>query len=322
MGALAEVAAWIAGGALLAALSAAAYLTQPALFAGGAPCTELAEPARLRAHVERLAHDLGPRTAARPSDLAPAARYIRAELEALGLAVSEQPVEYEGDRYANLSAALGPEEGERVVVGAHYDAAVPGPGADDDASGVAGLLELARLLRALEPPAGRIELVAYTLEEDGLVGSEAHARALFETGARVRAMLSLEMIGWFSDAPGSQRYPFGELALLYPTTGDFIAVVGAIGHGNLARRVKAAMRRASPLDVYSLNAPRFVPGVTLSDHASYWEAGYPALMITDTAFFRNPNYHAPTDTPETLDYARMAQVVDGVCAAVQDLARP
>jgi Zn-dependent M28 family amino/carboxypeptidase len=124
------------------------------------------------------------------------------------------------------------------------------------------------------------------------------------------------MIGCFEDGARSQSYPLPFLSLFYPTRGNFIAVVGSLGQPRLARRVKAAMRAASPLPVRSINAPRAVPGVDFSDHLSYWREGYPAIMITDTAFYRNPRYHTTGDTPETLDYARMAQVVDGVRAAL------
>jgi hypothetical protein len=133
-------------------------------------------------------------------------------------------------------------------------------------------------------------------------------------------MISLEMIGFFTDAPGSQRFPAPGLSLLYPTTGHFIAVVGKLGQGDAVAAVTRAMREATPLPVESIAAPRFLPGVDLSDHRSYWDRGWDAVMITDTAFFRNPNYHGPGDTAETLDYARMADVVTGVLAAVHAVA--
>jgi hypothetical protein len=148
------------------------------------------------------------------------------------------------------------------------------------------------------------------------MGSAVHARSLREQGASVRAMISLEMIGYFSDREGSQRLPSPLLKAVYPTRGDFITVVGKMDQGPLVRTVKRAMRGASTLPVYSINAPRAIPGVDFSDHANYWDAGYDAVMVTDTAFYRNPNYHAHTDTAETLDYVRMAAVVWGVYEAV------
>jgi len=133
----------------------------------------------------------------------------------------------------------------------------------------------------------------------------------------VRAVFSLEMIGYFTDREDTQKFPLPWLSWWYPSTGNFIAVVGKFGHGGLARRVERAMAQASPLPVFSLTAPRSLPGVGLSDHANYWEVGYPAVMITDTAFYRNPHYHTRSDTAETLDYRRMALVVEGVYAAVK-----
>jgi Zn-dependent M28 family amino/carboxypeptidase len=225
----------------------------------------------------------------------------------------------------NIVATFGPETPERIVVGAHYDTFMDYPGADDNASGVAGLLELARML-GQAPPSLRVELVAFTLEEPPFFrtdaqGSAVHAESLRAKDVRVRAMLNLEMIGCFSDAPGSQAFPLPLLKLWYPDTGNFIVVVGQLGRGALVRDVKRAMRGASDLPVHSINAPAFIPGVDFSDHLSYWERGYPAVMITDTAFYRNPRYHTAQDTPATLDYARMAKVTDGVHAAVRTLAR-
>jgi hypothetical protein len=129
------------------------------------------------------------------------------------------------------------------------------------------------------------------------------------------------MLGYFTDMPGSQHYPHPLLKLFYPSRGNFIAVVGKLDQPLIVRHVKSAMRDASKLPVYSINAPRWVPGIDFSDHRNYWDAGYDAVMITDTAFYRNPNYHTPHDTPDTLDYTRMAMVVQGVYAAVLALAR-
>jgi Peptidase family M28 len=148
------------------------------------------------------------------------------------------------------------------------------------------------------------------------MGSATHAASLRERGIPVRAMIALEMIGFFTDAPGSQEYPLQILKLFYPSQGNFIGVVGKLGQGALVRRIRNSMRRASSLPVHSISAPIWPPGVDFSDHRSYWEAGYEAVMITDTAFYRNPNYHTTDDTPETLDYERMAMVVKGVYAAV------
>ncbi len=153
------------------------------------------------------------------------------------------------------------------------------------------------------------------------MGSSVHAESLRKQGIRVKAMFSLEMIGCFSDEPDSQRFPATILKALYPSTGNFISVVGRLSDWSLVRTTKAAMRNASPLPVYSINAPTFIPGVDFSDQVNYWHAGYTAVMITDTAFYRNRNYHTAEDTEEKLDYKRMAMVVEGVYAAVAELAR-
>lgn len=281
-------------------------------------------PERLEAHVRMLAETLVPRDAEHPVMLDRVADYVREHLEAATDRVSDQPYEIGAATFRNVCARFGPDTETRIVVGAHYDTAGPYPGADDNASGVAGLLELAQRL-ADDPPPLDVELVAYPLEEPPffgttMMGSAVHAASLKATGVEVRAMIALEMIGYFSDEPRSQRFPLFLLRPFYPSTGNFIAVVGTWGQGDLVRTVRAAMRDASPLPVESIAAPRLLPGVSLSDHRNYWDAGYPAVMLTDTAFFRNPNYHSAADTPDTLDYERMAQVVEGVHAAVHTLA--
>jgi len=302
-----------------------AWMTQPV----GVPPRRgasggVSDPARLERHVRMLAEELVPRDFEQPQNLDRAAAYIARELGGAGARVSEQPFSAGGRVYRNVLGSFGPETPERIVVGAHYDTDGPFPGADDNASGVAGLIELAALLGGVELPM-RVELAAYSLEEmpffgTGEMGSAVHARSLSRPGARVRAMICLEMIGYFSDESGSQTVPFRALRLFYPGTGSFIAVAGRLRDAGLVRRVKRSMRAASALPVYSINAPRSLPGIDLSDHASFWNAGHPAVMVTDTAFYRNERYHTALDTPGTLDYARMGDVVEGVFQAVRDLA--
>lgn len=309
------------GAALLIICAALAYLVQP--WSGGDPLKAeppAVSPQRLEAHVRMLADDFVPRDFANPANLDRAAAYIRQEFVRAGGTVAEQPFDAGRSTYRNVIAEFGPDTRERIVIGAHYDAAGPYPAADDNASGVAGLLELAQLL-GKNPPSIRVELVAYPLEEPPfyrtpLMGSAVHAASLKRQGARVRVMMSLEMIGYFTDAPNSQQLPLAALRPFYPSRGNFIAVVGKMGQALMVRRIKRAMKGASPLGVHSINAPRWVPGVDFSDHMNYWDAGYPAVMITDTAFYRNPNYHTARDTADTLDYDRMAQVVQGVHAAI------
>ncbi|MFP2908878.1 M28 family peptidase [Pyxidicoccus sp. 3LFB2] len=282
------------------------------------------DPDSLRASVRMLSETFHPRDASHPENLERAADYLAERLAKAGGQVESQPVPAGGREYRNIIARFGPEDGERLVIGAHYDSVHGTPGADDNASGVAALLELAVLL-GREAPLLRVDLVAYTLEEPPYfstahMGSAVHARALKQAGAKVRAMLSLEMLGFFSDAPDSQDYPMPALRLRYPDTGHFIGVVGIPGDGGLTDAVARAMRAASPLPVESLVAPPGLAGVDFSDHASFWEQGFRALMVTDTAFFRNPRYHTARDTWDSLDYVRMAQTVQGVYAAIRTLA--
>ena len=279
------------------------------------------DSARLEAHVKRLSVDFHPRRYDRLDNIARTVQYITNELKAAGAAVSTQDIEVGGRTYQNIIARFGPATGPLLVIGAHYDSYNMTPGADDNASAVAGLLELARLLGQV-PPARSIELVAYAFEEqprasNADMGSAWHARALRAAKREVSLMLSLEMIGYFTDAPGSQRFPAPGLSLLYPDRGDFIAIVGKLSHYGLMRQVKSAMSGATRLPVHSINSPRRVPGIENSDHVNFWDADYPALMVTDTAYLRNPNYHGPNDTWQTLDFRRMAQVVQAVYALTQ-----
>jgi Zn-dependent M28 family amino/carboxypeptidase len=284
------------------------------------------EADKLRLHVGSLTRLGGYRSFEYPAVLDRAAEYIRDEWAAMGFEVEEQPYEVMGTTYRNVLTGYGPSDGPLVVVGAHYDVCGDQDGADDNGSAVASLLELSRLLATERPPlARRIELVAFTLEEppffrtDGM-GSAVHVQSLRQRGAPVKAMISLEMLGYFSDAPRSQSFPAPGFGLLYPRTGSFIAVVGNLAGRRLTREVKSRMAGACAVPVHSINAPSIVPGVDFSDHLNYWRAGIPAVMITDTAFYRNPNYHQPSDTAETLDYDRAAEVVKGLYAAVVALA--
>jgi len=284
------------------------------------------DPERLKEHVRTLSETFQPRDHQHPDNLERTAVYVAGALTRAGGRVSSEPYSTGGASYRNVIATFGPDEGERLVIGAHYDAAEGAPGADDNASGVAGLLELAALLGG-NPPPMRVDLVGFTLEEPphfrrSTMGSKVHARGLREQGVKVRAMISIESIGYFSDAPDSQRYPVASLRLRYPTQGHFIAVVGRGDESELVDSVHRALGAASGLPSESLAAPRALEGVDFSDHASYWDEGYPAVMVTDTALFRNPHYHTPQDTWDTLDYERMARVVQGLQCTVEALVTP
>ena len=272
-------------------------------------------PESLRERVEILSRGFGPRDADHPENLAKIAAYLASEFKSHGARVSVQEFEVEYNRYRNVIAEYGRETGEVIVIGAHYDTAGDQPGADDNASGVAGLLELSRLLSRTKPTY-RIMLAAYTLEEPRYfrtkdMGSAVHAKSLRQRGVAVKLMISLEMIGYFSNQENSQKFPLPLLKIFYPSQGNFILVVDQLfsSHG---AKLKKWMIPASDLPVYSINAPAIIPGVDFSDHLNFWNHGYPAVMVTDTAFLRNDAYHTGRDTADRLDYTKMAKVVQGV----------
>ncbi len=279
----------------------------------------------LRGHVDALVGTSAPRNHRNLEALNEAADYIGRHFTTLGLETKEQAYDIEGRRYRNILAYYGPENAPRLVIGAHYDVAGERPGADDNASGVAVLLELARLVATYKPDVmNRLEFAAYTLEEPpyfgtGAMGSAIHAQSLREEGVDVRAMISLEMIGYFSDRPGSQKLPLPWLKSRYPDTGNFIAVVGRRDDSLLTDILLTAMSANKNLPVEVINAPKILPGIDFSDHRNFWLRGYTAAMITDTAFYRNPNYHKNTDTPDTLDFDRMAEVVKSLYYGIVSL---
>jgi len=281
--------------------------------------------ARLRCHVQALAGDIGQRNVWRPAALRAAADYIRGEFEALGYLVAAQSYRVKGQDCDNLEVVIpgGTRSGEIVLVGAHYDTVEGSPGADDNASGVAGILEIARHLRGAQPDR-TVKLVAFVNEEPpffffGEMGSKVYAEAARRRGDDIRVMLSLEMLGCYSDLPRSQSYP-PFFRWFYPDRGNFIAFVSNLGSRRALREVVAAFRAHSDYTAESLASPAFVPGVAWSDQLSFWRQGYPAVMVTDTAFYRYPFYHTPLDTPEKLRYPEMARVVEGIAKAIGALA--
>jgi Peptidase family M28 len=275
----------------------------------------------LERHVNKLSVEFHPRDYTNLDNLNRSADYIAAEFKVLGLEVVEQPYTVDGVSYRNIIAKLGPDSKKLIVIGAHYDTAGDhNPGADDNASGVAGLLELAKLL-SKEKLQHRVELVAWTLEEPPFfrtesMGSYVHAKSMKAISANITLMISLECIGYFSDAPNSQDYPVPGLPVIYPSVGNFITVVGRTEDSDTARRVKFAMQSATPLAVESINAPSSIQGIDFSDQLNYWNEGYTGLMISNSAFYRNKAYHTVDDTAGRLDYMRMSQVVQGVHAAI------
>jgi peptidase M28-like protein len=279
----------------------------------------------LREHVNALAVDIGPRTPLNGDSLVRAAKYIRSVFEEAGLPVREQDYQYYDQRVTNVLATHPTAAGASAyyIVGAHYDT-VPGtPGADDNASAVAVMLELAQRLshKRLKAP---VLFAAFTLEEPpayltGHQGSRIFVRSCRTSGAHVLGALILEMVGF--TAP-RQHYPYLSRWPGYPAEGNFIGIIANWRSWRVGRAVLRGFRKNTALPVESLFLPfngRLLPETRLSDHASFWDAGLPALMITDTAFFRNPNYHLPSDTIDTLDLTFMAELVKSLELALLEL---
>jgi Zn-dependent M28 family amino/carboxypeptidase len=278
---------------------------------------------RLRAHVEHLAGTIGERHVFRPAALDAARDYIAAEWRQQGYDVVPQWYDALGHRSANLEVTrLGSGRPERVLlIGAHYDTVPGSPGADDNASGVAALLELSRCFATATPkPSVTVRFVAFVNEEapffaSGRQGSQVYAQSARARGDDIRLMLSLEMLGYFTDAPGSQRYP-PLFRLLYPDRGNFIGLVSDLRSRRAMRRLARLFRAHSDFPLEHTATFRFVPGVSLSDHRSFWAVGYPAVMVTDTAFYRYPYYHQASDTPDKLSYPALARVTQGLYRAL------
>ena len=258
------------------------------------------------------------------AELEAAARYIEKALAGSGLTVATQHFVSGPAEVRNIEVEIrgGARASEIVIVGAHYDSVLGAPGANDNGSGVAAVIELARLFAA-EKPARTLRLVEFVNEEPPFyhtdaMGSRRYARRSKERGENILAMLSLETIGYYSDLPGSQRYPF-PLGLFYPSTGNFIAFVSNLTSRALLHETLASFRRHAGIPSEGVAAPAFIPGVDWSDHWSFWREGWPALMVTDTAPYRYPHYHSAQDTPDKVDYERLARVVTGLLGMLREL---
>jgi len=222
-----------------------------------------------------------------------------------------------GVTYSNVIALVGDTTLPRIIVGAHYDVCENQHGADDNGTGVVGLFQALEQLKDYSSEDYCIEFVAYTLEEPPFfrttkMGSYIHAKSLHARGIEVHGMLSLEMIGYFSAEKKSQHYPIGILKLFYGGKGDYITVVRKINKGKFARKFSRKYKHSKTIKTKKFTAPQSLPGIDFSDHLNYWALGYDAIMLTDTAFFRNTNYHQGTDTIDTIDFDRMAKVIDGL----------
>ncbi len=272
---------------------------------------------QLETHVTRLAGEIGERNVFRPEALAAAARYIEEEWRRQGYAIERLAYTARGVESVNLEVTRTghPSPDQILLVGAHYDSVAGSPGANDNGTGVAALLELSRLFAEASP--GRsLRFVAFVNEEPpffswGSMGSMVYARAARKRGDDIRLAISLETLGYYSDEPGSQRYP-PFFRFFYPDRGNYIAFVSNFRSRSWMKRAIGAFEASSRFPVESVATFELVPGVGWSDHLSFWRQGYPAFMITDTAPYRYPHYHSPSDTPDKVDYSSLARVTDGL----------
>jgi len=332
--------------ALLVLLTLAAVVCGAVWYMTGVPGTphrgplppltaeEQALAPRLKRHIAAIAsreHNV-----AHYDELEKSARYIETTLEAYGYTVNRQIFDADDFRSGgtrsvrNIEVVIEPRDGgsatETLVVGAHYDSAVGAPGANDNGSGVAAVIELARLLGDLKGKTPRrIRLVLFVNEEMPYfrtqeMGSWQYAAALAARNERVGAMYSLETIGWFASEPGSQRYPF-PFGLLFPDHGDFLAFVGMLDARPLLRASIGSFRAHTKFPTIGGVAPAFIPGIDFSDHWAFAEHGFPAIMLTDTAPYRYPHYHTFRDTPDKVDAEKLARVVKGIERMIRDAAK-
>lgn len=279
----------------------------------------------LRTTVTHLASDIGKRSIYHPKELAQSALYLKEQLQAAGYEVNEHSFPTKGSLTPNLEATLKGTSlpNDIIVIGAHYDTTQRSPGADDNASGCAAILALARSFKD-QPQPRTIKFVLFPNEElptggTSEMGSWIYAKKARASGDNIIAMLSLEMLGFYTDAPNSQKYP-APLSSFYPTTGNFIAFVSNYDNRALVKQCVSAFRTNAHFPSEGAALPNFIRDVGRSDHYGFGKEGYSALMVTDTANFRNPNYHTAKDTPDTLDYDSMARVVEGLEQVLKSLA--
>jgi hypothetical protein len=287
---------------------------------------ERALAARLKTHIAAIAareHNID-----NYDELEKAARYIERTLAAAGYKPSPQEFTARGKKVRNVEVTIdaATPDAETIVVGAHYDSAIGTPGANDNATGTAAVLELARLMSDLKGKAARrIRLVLFVNEELPYFGTEEmgslqYAKTLAERNERVTAMYSLETLGYYSDAAGSQKYP-APFGLVFSDRGDFISFVGMLGSRSLLQDAMRSFRSHTQFPTIGGVSPGFIPGISWSDHWAFAQQGFQAVMITDTALFRYPHYHKPTDTPDKIDNERLARVVKGIERVVRDQAK-
>jgi hypothetical protein len=285
----------------------------------------------LRANVQKLAGEIGERNMWHYAALNAAADFIEDSFSRAGLRTRRDSYETAGQPCHNIEAEIsGSQQGAAVsspppiiIIGAHYDSVFGSPGANDNGTGVAAMLALARRFASAKPKQ-TLRFVAFVNEEppyflSGEMGSQVYARRCKERDDKISAMISLETIGYFSDAPHSQTYPSPGLGMLYPNVGNFIGFVSNVKSRALLRRVITSFRKHAKIPSEGASLPAFIPGVSWSDQWSFWQHGYPAIMVTDTAPFRYPYYHSSNDTPDKLDYDRFTLVVSGMEKVIENL---
>jgi len=286
---------------------------------------EVALRAELVADVRKLAGEIGERNMSRYPQLLATTEFVESSLTSAGLMPQRLSYELRGRACHNIEVEIRGTSPEVFVIGAHYDSVLGSPGANDNGSGVAALLALARRF-AGKPTGKTLRFVAFVNEEPPYfqtedMGSFVYAKRCNERGDRIAGMISLETIAYFSDQPGSQKYPSPGLGFFYPSKGNFIGFASDTRSRSLLRDAVSAFRKTGKLPCEGASLPSIIPGIGWSDQWSFWQCGYPAIMVTDTAPFRYPHYHQPTDTPEKLDYDRFALVVSGMESVIRDLAK-
>lgn len=283
----------------------------------------IANSERIRQDVIKILATEKPRNHENLNELHTVADYIKQEFQKISDSTTEQKYTVHKKEYKNIICSLNPDKKERIIIGAHYDVCGNQDGADDNASGVAGMLELARLLKGKNPNY-RIDFVAYTLEEPPYfatngMGSYYHAKYLYDNEIPVKGMISLEMLGYYSDEPNSQDYPLSPLKLVYGNKGNFITLVKKFGAGDFANDISKEIFDDPSIKTVIFQAPKSLTGIDFSDHRNYWAFNYSAIMITDTSFYRNKNYHETTDTIDTLDFEKIGLVIDQLYGALLKL---
>ncbi|WP_343634152.1 M28 family peptidase [Fluviicola sp.] len=290
------------------------------LFLSGTKACAQADTMRIKELLTELTKTEKPRNYRNPDQLDQTAGFIYSYFRQYADTVFYQTYSIDGITYGNVIARFGDTINERLIIGAHYDVCGNQEGADDNASGIIGLLEIARMLRE-QKQHQNIELVAYTLEEPPFfrteyMGSFIHAQSLKQSHAKISGMICLEMIGYFNEAKHTQDYPIGFLKLFYGSRGNYITVVNQFSKGKPVRQFTKHMDRFAKLPVKKFNGPKSLTGIDFSDHLNYWKMGFSACMITDTAFYRNKNYHQKTDVMGTLNISKMALVIDGIFLSI------